>query len=385
MPAPFTAKEYASRRRATLRAMAAAGLDGLLLFRPESTCWLTGLHTFGFCFFQCVYLGGDGRMTLLTRMPDALTARQTTALEDIRAWANLPDANPALDLRRVLEDHRARGLRIGIELDAVGLTARNHQRVAAALDGFCRLEDASDLVTRLRAVKSQAELRHCRRAGELADAALVEAIRLTRPGAFEGDILAAMQGAVFRGDGDYPGNPFIIGSGPRAMLGRYVSGRRHLDARDQLTLEWAGVYRMYHAAMMRTLLTGEPTRAQRRLHAAAVEAHQASVDCLRPGRSFGEVYDAYARVLDRAGYRHLGATGYGLGTTFGPSWMDWPMFWQGNEEPIAAGMVLFVHTITWSKDERLAQAPGCTYIVTDGEPEPLSRMPLDLVADGVAL
>ena len=45
-------------------------------------------------------------------------------------------------------------------------------------------------------------------------------------GAFEGDILAAMQGAVFKGGGDYAGNEFIIGSGPGALPCRYYSGRR---------------------------------------------------------------------------------------------------------------------------------------------------------------
>ena len=53
-----------------------------------------------------------------------------------------------------------------------------------------------------------------RRAAELADSALDAAIGQTRAGADEGVILAAMHGAIFRGGGDYPGNPFIIGSGP---------------------------------------------------------------------------------------------------------------------------------------------------------------------------
>ena len=44
--------------------------------------------------------------------------------------------------------------------------------VKASLDGFCVWEDASDLVSRLRLVKSAAELAYVRRAGELADAAL---------------------------------------------------------------------------------------------------------------------------------------------------------------------------------------------------------------------
>src|SRR3546814_17439081 len=96
------------------------------------------------------------------------------------------------------------------------------------MDGFATLVDASELVSRLRMVKSPAELAYVRRAAELADAALDEAHRLTGPGADEGEILAAMQGAVFRGGGDYPGNEFIIGSGPDALLCRYRSEERRV-------------------------------------------------------------------------------------------------------------------------------------------------------------
>jgi Xaa-Pro dipeptidase len=49
--------------------MAERGLHGLLLFRQESMYYLTGYDTFGYCFFQCLYLGAVGRLVLLTRAP----------------------------------------------------------------------------------------------------------------------------------------------------------------------------------------------------------------------------------------------------------------------------------------------------------------------------
>src|SRR5262249_45851108 len=159
---------------------------------------------------------------------------------------------------------------------------------------------ASDLVTGQRAVKRPAELEHVRRAAHLADRALAEACVLVRPGAFEGDILAALQGAVFRGDGDYSGNEFIIGSGPAAHLGRYIAGRRHLEADDQLTLEFAGVYRHCHACLMRTFKLGKPTPRHLDMHACALEAMETCANALRPGRPVGEVYAAYRRTLKKA-------------------------------------------------------------------------------------
>jgi Xaa-Pro dipeptidase len=377
----FSREELAERRARACEHMGRAGLDGLLMFRQESMYYLTGYDSFGYVFFQCLYLGADGHMMLLTRAPDLRQARETSVIEDIRIWIDGPDADPALELRDILLGLGCHGKRLGVEYEAYGLTARNGKRLETALEGIGELTDASELVSRLRAVKSEAEIAYVRRAAELADAALEEAIDLAAPGGFEGDILAAMQGAVFRGGGDYPGNEFIIGSGPGALLCRYYSGRRRLDPQDQLTLEWAGAYRHYHAAMMRTIVVGHPPERQVEMHAVAVEALLAAEAALTPGRPIGAAFDAHARVLDKAGYQahRLNACGYSLGTTFAPNWMDWPMLYHGNPVAAAPGMVFFCHMIVFDSERGLAMSLGRTSLITEQGAEPLSAKPLDLI------
>jgi len=379
MAVHFSTEELADRRRRTIAAMAEAKLDGLLMFRQESMYYLTGYDTFGYVFFQCLYLGADGTLTLLTRAPDLLQAKHTSVVEDIRIWVDAPDAKPAEQLREILVSHGCKGKRLGVEWEAYGLTARNGQRLAAALEGFCTLADASELVSRLRVVKSPTELAYVRRAAELGDAALDEARRLAKPGASEGDILAAMHGAVFRGGGDDPGNEYIIGSGPDALLCRYKSGRRDLDANDQLTLEFAGVYRHYHSCLMRTLVIGRVDPRLAEMHKAAVEALHAAEGALKPGQTFGSVFDAHARVLDGLGHRahRLNACGYSLGTTFAPNWMDWPMLYHGNPVPVAPGMVIFLHMIVFDAEHGLAMTLGRTSEVTTAGARVLSRATLD--------
>jgi Xaa-Pro dipeptidase len=377
----FTREEFADRRRRTIELMQKRGLDGLLMFRQESMYYLTGYDTFGYVFFQCLYLGADGRLMLLTRAPDLLQAKHTSMIEDIRIWVDGPEAQPAVELREIVRAFGCANKKLGVEYEAYGLTGRNALRLNAALDGFCRLEDASDLVSRLRVVKSAAELAYVRKAAELADLALDEAHRLAGPGAFEGDIIAAMQGAVFRGGGDDPANEYIIGSGQDALLCRYFTGRRTLDARDQLTLEFGGAYRHYHACLMRTIPIGEPRPGQREMHKVCVEALEACKAALRPGRPIGEVFDAYARVCDAAGHRdhRMNATGYSLGTTFAPNWMDWPMFYHGNPEPAAAGMVFFIHIILFDAEHGVAMTNGHTVLVTEGGGKALSKRSTELV------
>ena len=378
----FDEAELADRRARTCRAMAQAGIDGLLCFRQESMFWLTGYDTFGFVFFQCLYLGADGTMTLLTRAPDRLQAAQTSVIDDVRIWIDAPDAGPAVQLRDILAGHGRRGQRLGVEWEAYGLTARNGQRLAAALDGFCGLVDASDLVSRLRVVKSAAELIYVREAASLADAALAQAHRLARPGVDEGEILAAMQAEVLRGGGDEPANSQIIGSGPHALLCRTHTGRRKLDARDMLTLEFAGVYRHYHACFMRTLAIGKSDQRLRDMHKASVEALHACEAALKPGRAIGEVFDAHASVLDAARYRaqRMNACGYSLGTTFAPNWMDWPMFYRGQDYVAEQGNVFFIHIIIFDEISGLAMTLGRTSEVTATGARPLSQAPLLLDA-----
>ncbi len=376
----FSRDEFAERRARTVAELQRRGLAALLMFRQESMYWLCGYDTFGYVFFQCLVLTDDGRTALITRAPDRLQARFTSIVEDVRIWADGPDAAPTEHLRDLLRQLGSVGGRVGVEWDAYGLTARNGQRLSAALAGTCETDDASDLVSRLRVVKSTAELAYVRRAARLADDALAAAERAAGPGAFEGDILAEMQGAVVRGGGDDPANEFIIGSGPGALMCRYFTGRRRLDAEDLLTLEFAGVWRHYHACLMRTLVIGRGDPRLDGMHAACVEALLAAEAALRPGEPLGAVFDAHARTLDARGFadQRLHACGYSLGATFAPNWMDWPMLYAGQDVEAVPGTVYFIHIIVFDAAAGLAMTLGRTSLVTDAGSERLSRASIEL-------
>lgn len=168
----FSAEELAGRRAAACAAMAAQGLDGLLIFRQESMYYLTGYDTFGYVYFQCLYLGADGRLMLITRAPDLRQAQHTSMIDDIRIWADRDGADPVLDLKAALVEFGLSGKKLGAEFNAYGLPYALGKRLVTALEDSFTLLEASDLVTKLRLIKSPAELAYVRRAAELADAAL---------------------------------------------------------------------------------------------------------------------------------------------------------------------------------------------------------------------
>ena len=379
----FHRDEYRARVERTLVALAERELDAILLFAPESHYYLCGYDTFGFALFQCLVLTADGELHLFTRAPDLRQAQQTSTLDadGIHIWEDREGVDPAGQLMTLLDTLALSGRRLGVETRTAGLTAYNWRMLEQALESRVTLVEASDLVNLLRRDKSPREIEYHRKAATLADDALDAALAITTAGAYEGDILAAMQGAVFRGGGDYAGNEFVIGSSQAALLCRYRSGRRHLSVNDQLTLEWAGAYRRYHAAMMRTLIIGRASDAHKRMHGAAVAALHACEAAIRPGAPMGDVFDAHARVFDQHGFGHarLNACGYGLGAIYNPIWVDFPMFYRGNPLPMNIGNVYFLHMILMDSDSGLAMCWGHSVLITEQGVERLSRHPLDLV------
>ncbi|MGB0844975.1 MAG: M24 family metallopeptidase, partial [Alphaproteobacteria bacterium] len=325
--------------------------------------------------FQCLVLTPDGEVTLLTRSADLRQAQLTSTIKDIRVWKDGPHANPALDLKSILRDKHLDNKRVGVEYDAYGLTAANGKRLETAVSGLVHLEDASMLVTRVRAVKSNEELAYVRRAGELADDAWTAAQAVAKPGVDESLVLARMQSAVLEGGGDYPANEFVIGAGANALLCRYQSERKLIQPNDQLMLEWAGVYRHYHAAMMRTMLFGEPPKEQLEMFEAADQALTETLAELKPGNTFGDSFAAHARVFDELGLseHRLNACGYSLGATFAPNWMDWPMQYEKNPTEIKPGMVIFTHMVLMNSQQNLSMCLGHTVVVTPNGPESVSK------------
>ena len=379
----FERAEFDERQRRACAQMAEEGLDGLLLFRQESMYYLTGYDTGGFSMFQGMYMTAEGRIALVTRTADRLQSRMTSVIEDIRIWIDREGANPAEDLREMMRDLGAAGKHVGVEYHAYGLTAQRGKLVDAALDGFCTVSDASDTIRKVRMVKSPAELQYVRKAGELSNQAWNVANTMTVPGAFLGDVYGEMLNVIMRGDGDPSASRWPMGAGEDALMVRYHTGKNTVGPKDQVTHEFAGTYRHYHACAMSVVVTGEPSQRQLDMAKACAEALDACEEMLRPGNTVGQLYDTHLDVVSKAGFGDaaLAACGYTLGIAYPPSWMDWPMIWKDHPDVLEPGMVFFLHMILLDGDSGLAVSLGETSIVTEGAPERVNHAPREMVVN----
>ena len=377
----FSKEEFQKRKDDVLKSMNKQNLDALLMFRQESMYWLTGYDTFGYVFFQTLVLDKNGNLILLTRAPDLRQAQNTSNIEDIRIWVDKDKSNPTEDLKKILDELSLKGKKIGVEYEAYGMTGRNALRLNETLKDYCDLKDESELITKLRVIKSQEEIVYVKKAAELADNALDQAWKYCKAGVNEAKILAEMQKIVLEGGGDYPANEYIIGSGHNALLCRYQAEKRNLSNQDQLSIEWAGTYKHYHSAMFRTILLGKTDPKHIKMHEACVQALKNCENKLKPGNKIGEVFDIHAKTFDDLGFNkaRMNACGYSLGSTFSPNWMDWPMLYTGNPYIIQPGNIFFMHMILMDSENQLAMNLGETYLVTKSGNERLGKQKLDLV------
>ena len=377
----FSKEEFAQRKLKILENMKDQNIDALLMFRQESMYWLTGYDTFGYVFFQSLILDQEGNIILLTRAPDLRQAQITSNIKDIRIWVDKDGSQPTDDLKIILDELNLKGKKIGIEYDAYGMTGSNALKLNKSLENYCEVEDQSELISKLRVIKSKEELIYIKKAAELADKALDEVWKYAKAGVNESKILAEMNRVIFEGGGDYPANEFIIGSGKNALLCRYQAEKQTLNKIDQLSIEWAGTFRHYHSAMFRTILIGKANARQIKMHEACMQALTNCVDTLKPGKTAGEIFDIHSKTFDDLGFNkaRMNACGYSLGSTFSPNWMDWPMIYTKNPYIIRPGNVFFMHMILMDSENQLAMNLGETFIVTENGNERLGNQALDLV------
>jgi Xaa-Pro aminopeptidase len=163
-----------------------------------------------------------------------------------------------------------------------------------------------DPVTRLREVKSPAEIGLLRRAARISAVAHKEAMKAAAPGCAEGEMQALLEGTFRRLGGDRPGYGSIVGSGPNATILHYMANTRTMREGELLLIDAATSFEHYSADVTRTFpVTGRFTPAQRELYQIVRDAQEAFVRQIRPGVPY-QVADDSGKAVVARGLQRLG-------------------------------------------------------------------------------
>ena len=371
--AVFPAAEFAARQARIRAALAARGLEALILTGPENIFWASGRQTAGYFAFQALVVPAEGAPVLLVRQLEVTGAQVATWLDDIRAWQDGED--PARALAAVVADL---GLtHVGVEREGWFVSPAMADRIAAALPGL-RLADGSGLVEPLRAVKSPAELAAIRAAAGYAEAALAAGLAACRAGASENDVAAAMMAAAIGAGSEAMAMEPLVSSGPRSGVPHATWRRRVMQPGDGVFLELAASHDRYHSALMRGAWIGPPPREAQRMMDTALRALEAALEAMRPGRPCAAPHAAAQAVIDAAGYAPAfrKRIGYSMGAAFAPDWGEGAILslFTGVERLLEPGMVFHLPATLRSYGDYTVGASE-TVIVTDTGVDILSSLP----------
>jgi Xaa-Pro aminopeptidase len=149
----------------------------------------------------------------------------------------------------------------------------------------------------MRLYKSRPELDAMRRSAQIAVAAHKRAMRFTRPGRMEFEVMAELLHEFRRHNADISYHP-IVGGGANACILHYHENSDELKAGDLLLIDAGCEYEMYASDITRTFpVSGRFTPEQRAVYEVVLEAQYAAIEKTVPGNHWNEPHDAAVRVI----------------------------------------------------------------------------------------
>ena len=368
------AEEYRARLRKIQHEISVRGLDGLVLFQPESVTWLTGFFTRGYGSFQCVLVPPEGEPLTCCRDMEAYYFERTGVFAPHVYWSDTDD--PVRVAADAIDESFGPTPRLGVELDAWPLTAGRFLRLFPPSAG-ATVDDVSEALAVLRRIKSPSEIALVRCAAEAAEAGMAAAAATARAGITERALAAAISEALIRAGSDMPG-PGVLASGERAfhLHGSYTD--RELAAGRTVQFEVLACVRHYHARFMRTIKVGRASAEDFRLAERLIRVQDDAIAAVAPG-VHASVPDAIYRTgVLSAGLaeRYTNKTFYGVGLLLPPSGGEGPEASPAADWVFAANMTF--HTYVLARDFGFSE----TILVTEAGCERLTSYPRELIVAG---
>ena len=382
----FAREEYAERLAKTRRAMAAKGLDLLIVSDPSNMAWLTGYDGWSFYVHQAVIVPPDGEPIWFGRGQDAAGAKRTAYLghDNIIGYADhyvqSTERHPMDYLSEVIAARGWARLSIGVEMDNYWFSAAAFASLQRHLPN-ARFSDATALVNWQRAVKSPTEIDYMRKAARIVEAMHARIVEKVEVGMRKCDLVAEIYDAGTRGvdgiGGDYPAIVPLLPSGADASAPHLTWDDKPMRANEGTFFEIAGCYNRYHCPLSRTVFLGKPTQAFLDVEKATLEGMAAGLEAAKPGNACEDIANAFFAVLKKYGIVKDNRTGYPIGLSYPPDWGERTMSLRpGDRTELKPGMTFHFMTGLWLETMGLEITESI--LITETGVECLANVPRQL-------
>jgi Xaa-Pro dipeptidase len=373
-------EEYIRRYDAVQEAMAAMGLDALLIRGPENITYFIGYETPGYYKYHCVVVPKDGEPVFLVRDFEWLNTPEfawSGRLAKVYDW----DHPPAVTVNILDQLGLSDAKRIGVEKQCFYYTVDEHETLTREMPGN-EFVDATQILWDARMIKSPEEIEVMSRSAALVDAAMLAGYEATKPGASGDHINAVVNMTLLEAGGEYMGLPPFVLAGERSCLPHQTGGDNRLAENDVMYFEISASQRRYAAALMRTIFLGRPKDEWIRAAEACIGAVDAALEFIRPGVTAHEADLAARAVTTKAGFAdyHRNRLGYSIGINYPPDWGEGEIISlrQGEHRELRPGMTFHMPPLCL-KYREFGIGFSETIVVTETGCRRLSKLPREIV------
>lgn len=371
---PISDNEYRDRVSAVQAEMQERGLSAIIAYGAHRDYQPADLRYLArwYCIEEetaCLFVPAEGPTTLITDASWDVERAEAEAYAGSVLYA--PDFAPVL--AELVEDTGGVEARVGISGFRI-FPAPVYLTLSRELPD-ATFEDASEIVSDLRMIKSPAELSIMREASRITDTAMEAGLRTIKEGSSEVEVAAAAE-QVIRTAGAEPSFVTEMGAGPRTALGTFLPGQRRFERGQVAVLDCGARLYGYHGDMCRTVIVGGPDDGERAMLEAVAGAVGAATETAKPGVTVGAVRDAAAAAIKEAGFGEYWwdafmPHGNGAGQHEPPNAKEHP------DLPLREGMVLCIEPGITVPNKGAFILEQMVLIGEDGA-ETLNQLPLDM-------
>ena len=365
--------------------MAAEELDALVVRAPDNVLYLTNF--WGMKGYDAAVFPREGSPVLITVDPSAEDAAETAWTRDVVLVPGYDPEDPRPPLSRTLQavlEASRRYEKVGLEL-SLGTQASDRMVgepttfTKAWFDAFPRAADATPLLARARAVKTEQEIRRMRLANEIAAAAMEHVAAELRPGMKESEAAALWQGFVHGGGTGWKGEVelalgfSLVWSGP-GIRTFTATGHRPVSEHEPTLFEIWVCADGYWCDHTKNVCPGTLEARYEELLDVLLDVYGRALEHCRPGASLAELDVLIRTGLSAAGYR--GQPSHPIAHGVGARAHEPPYAHQAGTGTIEEGMVLAIEPGAYWEGGGGLRIEDNFLITADG-PEKLSSYPDD--------
>lgn len=339
-PRGFPEAEHRARLALVQAAMAAEGLDALLLTTEPEIRWITGFLTRFWesptrPWFLVVPARGEPTAAIPSIGGELMRA---TWIDDVRTWSSPDYADDGVSLlAATLAERTPPDARIGVPMGRESLLRMPlaDWHALAERIGRRRFCDDRGLMRALRMVKSEAEIEKIAAACAVAGRAFARAPEILTPGRPLSEVFRRFQILCLEEGADQV--PYLAGGAAPGGYGDVISpaSDRALERGDVAMLDTGLSRDGYFADFDRNWSLGPPPAEVAEAHARLVEAAGVAAELARPGATPADLFHAMRAVLG-GGELEVGRLGHGLGMQL----TEPPSLIAADLTPLSPGMVL---------------------------------------------